>query len=162
MGAAAAAPAQSLSALLLTLVSLAAAPVRLVDSSPPALIAHAATASYHVSAAGADSNSGLSPSAAWRTLARANETALQPGDQLLLRRGDAWADEMLQLSVRGDPSRPIRIGSYGDDSAARPLIQGTNKTTDICMLLDAASHVAIDGLAFSTAKAGLYLRYWDR
>ena len=117
--------------------------------------------SYYVSSScGSDSNDGQTPSSAWQSLRRANQTTLPPGTQLLLRRGDVWI-ETLQLSVRGERGRPVRISAYGDISLARPLIRRENKTTDIAMLLDDASFVEIDGLSFSTAKIGLYLRYWE-
>ena len=115
---------------------------------------------YYVSSSrGSDANDGQTPSSAWQSLRRANQTTLPPGTQLLLRRGDVWTGEMLQLSVRGERGRPVRISAYGDIGAARPLIQRQNKTTDIAMLLDDPSFVVIDGLAVSTAKIGLYLRY---
>ncbi len=127
-------------------------------ADPPAVTA----LSYYISASsGSDSNDGRSASSPWRSLWRANQTALPPGTKLLLRRGDTWTDEMLQLSVRGELDRHVRISAYGDISATRPLIKGHNKTTDIAMLLDNAGFIDIDGLAFSTAKIGLYLRYWQ-
>lgn len=96
-----------------------------------------------------------------RSLERVNQTVLLAGAQLLLHRGDVWQDQMLQLSVRGAAGKPVRLASYGANSAARPLIRRANKTTDIAMLLDDASFVEIEGLAFQTAKVGLYFRYWD-
>jgi hypothetical protein len=119
--------------------------------------------SYYLSSShGADTNNGSSASSPWRTLRRANQTALEPGDSLLLRRGDVWRGEVLLLpAARGTLGRSITIASYGDASAARPLLCGLNKSTDIPMILDAASYVAVRGLAFSTAKVGLYLRYWQ-
>jgi hypothetical protein len=116
---------------------------------------------HYVASNGADSNNGLSASTPWKTLAHANKTALLPGDRLLLRCGDTWP-EMLHLNAQGAPGRPVRIASYGcSRGAGRPLIQRGNKSTDIAMLLDGASYVNVDGLAFSTAKIGLYLRYWQ-
>ncbi|HEY6017533.1 MAG TPA: hypothetical protein VIU16_12170, partial [Gaiellaceae bacterium] len=42
---------------------------------------------YLDSRSGNDAAAGTRPGAAWRSLARANATPLQPGDRLLLRRG---------------------------------------------------------------------------
>eukprot|EP01050_Picozoa_sp_SAG11_P024983 SAG11_NODE_5489_length_1547_cov_1.098066_2_plen_304_part_00 len=110
---------------------------------------------------GKDANDGLSEATPWQSLERANHTALQPGESLLLRRGDVWRGEMLMLSVRGFVGKVITIASFGDTAAARPLIEGVNKSTSITCILNAASFVVVDGLAFSTAKVGLYVRYWD-
>lgn len=142
-------------------LSVVVAAVLLVVASanePPA----ATSLRYYISSSGgSDDNDGRSASSPWRTLWRANQTALPPGTTLLLRRGDIWTDEMLQLSVRGEFGRHVRISAYGDASAMRPLIKRQNKTTDIAMLLDNAGFIEIDELAFSTAKIGIYLRYWQ-
>ena len=49
---------------------------------------------YYLSADGADENDGRTPQTAWKTLARAGRAALQPGDGLLLRRGDVFRGQL--------------------------------------------------------------------
>jgi len=77
---------------------------------------------YHVDAvAGNDQASGASPGEAWRTLARASQVSLEPGDQLLLRRGCVW-NEGLKLLGEGTKQRPIVLAGYGE--GPRPRISG--------------------------------------
>ncbi|MFC6080624.1 right-handed parallel beta-helix repeat-containing protein [Sphaerisporangium aureirubrum] len=86
---------------------------------------HAAGASYasrtyYVDASrGDDDAPGTSPKKAWRSLARAGERALRPGDTLLLRRGGRWKGT-LELKGKGTAARPVVVGAYG--SGARPRI----------------------------------------
>jgi len=76
---------------------------------------------YYFSMNGDDTNSGLSPDAAKKTL-----TALQdllknavPGDMFLLKRGDTWTKRAdvygLDIAgVHGTQEDPIVIGAYGE------------------------------------------------
>src|SRR5579863_76439 len=74
-------------------------------------IAHATT--YYVSSsAGSDANSGTSSSAPWKTLAKVNGQALQPGDSVLLRRGDIWNESLVPPSS-GTSGSPITFDAYG-------------------------------------------------
>ena len=50
---------------------------------------HAATY-YFDSEAGCDTNDGLSPATAWRSLEKANDVPAQPGDKVLFKRGGVW------------------------------------------------------------------------
>ncbi|MGE5528613.1 MAG: right-handed parallel beta-helix repeat-containing protein [Patescibacteria group bacterium] len=61
---------------------------------------------------GDDGASGTTPSQAWRTLARAMEQPLRPGDALLLKRGCVWQGTF-RLRGRGERGRPITLGTYG-------------------------------------------------
>ncbi|MGH9360538.1 MAG: hypothetical protein ACRD2T_01370, partial [Thermoanaerobaculia bacterium] len=83
-------------------------------SASLALGALSAGAAYHVDAtAGDDSRSGASPEAAWRTLARAGEEPLRPGDAVLLKAGGRWR-ETLAARFEGEPASPITFGRYGE------------------------------------------------
>ncbi len=85
-------------------------------------LAPAVAASYYVDAAnGDDSAVGTSPSHAWRTLAKVSESHFQPGDQVLLTRGQTWY-EQLAVPSSGTQEAPLTIGAYG--SGAQPLIDG--------------------------------------
>src|SRR5579863_4766318 len=64
------------------------------------------TTYYVSSSAGSDANSGTSLSAPWKTLAKVNAATLQPGDSVLLRRGDVW-NESLVPSASGTQTSPI-------------------------------------------------------
>ena len=79
------------------------------------LPASAWAGTYYVSSSsGEDTAAGTSPSAPWRTLAKAGTQALRPGDSLLLRQGDSWIVETGRSRAPrrlGHPSAPSRGGS---------------------------------------------------
>ncbi|MFE9775355.1 right-handed parallel beta-helix repeat-containing protein [Streptomyces sp. NPDC005931] len=76
------------------------------------------TKAYYVSPDGDDSAPGTSPDRAWRTLARAERTALEPGDRLLLRGGARFTGTVtIKEQEAGDPGRPVVVGSYGEGRA---------------------------------------------
>ena len=78
---------------------------------------------YYVDAAGgSDNNSGLSPSAAWKTIAKVNASTFAPGDRILLKRGQIWREQLIVPSS-GVVDRPILYGAYG--TGERPLLKGS-------------------------------------
>ena len=80
---------------------------------------------YHVDAAcGNDRNSGLSPTLAWKTLARAIRQPLKPGDSLLFKRGETWKGSLV-IRGSGTKAYPIQIGTYGP--GPRPRIMSTGR-----------------------------------
>ena len=76
----------------------------------------AATTYYVSSSTGNDANSGTSAGAAWQTLAKVNGQTLQPGDQVLLKRGDVW-NESLAPGSSGVAGNPIAFDAYGAGTA---------------------------------------------
>lgn len=78
---------------------------------------------YYVDAlSGDDSHSGLSAQQAWKSLKRASQATLAPGDSLLLRRG-TWHRGQLEIkNVSGNKNAGIVIGAYGQGQ--RPIIHG--------------------------------------
>jgi hypothetical protein len=91
---------------------------------------------YYVdSLAGDDSQSGLSPTNAWRSLERVNSRSFQPGDHILFKAGARYTG---QLKPQGsgasvqDRQRPIVVGKYGGDSLPRIDADGT--TLDALLL----------------------------
>jgi hypothetical protein len=62
--------------------------------------------------AGNDANTGISTSAAWKSLSKASAAVLAPGDKLLLKRGCTWTGP-LTAKWRGTALLPITIGAYG-------------------------------------------------
>ncbi|MBI5832509.1 MAG: hypothetical protein HZB16_09415 [Armatimonadetes bacterium] len=78
-------------------------------------------ATYHLAADGSDTADGTTPASAWRTLTRASSATLQPGDRLLLRRGDIFRGSLRARS--GREGAPVTYGAYGQ--GAKPIIQGS-------------------------------------
>ncbi|MGW7265325.1 right-handed parallel beta-helix repeat-containing protein [Streptomyces sp. NPDC054842] len=80
--------------------------------------AAAAPTTYYVSPDGDDSADGSSPGKAWRSLARAEQVTLNPGDRLLLQGGARFPGTLTVGSDEaGDAGRPVVIGSYGTGRA---------------------------------------------
>ncbi len=82
-----------------------------------------AQTTYYVSSIGSDQNDGKADSSPFQTLNKINLLKLQPGDQVLFRRGDIFAGQ-LNLSYSGSTGTPIVIGAYGA-GPNRPVISGT-------------------------------------
>jgi Ca2+-binding RTX toxin-like protein len=71
---------------------------------------------------GSDNNSGTSVSQAWKSIAHVNAQQFQPGDQILLKRGDVYGTG-LYLKNSGTAEAPIKIGAYG--VGANPRFDGS-------------------------------------
>ncbi|MFF5896821.1 right-handed parallel beta-helix repeat-containing protein [Streptomyces argenteolus] len=73
---------------------------------------------YYVSSRGDDRHDGTSKGQAWRTLARAERVALEPGDRLLLEGGDRFQGTVtVKEGEAGSTRSPVLISSYGDGRA---------------------------------------------
>ncbi|MET8222695.1 right-handed parallel beta-helix repeat-containing protein [Streptomyces sp. NPDC005301] len=92
----------------------------------------AAAGTYYVSPGGDDSADGSSPGKAWRSLARADQVKLRPGDKLLLQGGARFPGTVtVGADEAGEAGRPVVIGSYGTgrariDSADSPGVSVHN------------------------------------
>ena len=73
------------------------------------------------STSGDDGHDGLSPSTAWRSLAKVNAAALMPGDEVLFERGGSWRGTLIPRS--GREGAPITYGAYG--RGPKPLLLGS-------------------------------------
>jgi hypothetical protein len=82
-----------------------------------------ATVYYVDSASGKDTNNGASTSAPWKTLGKVSSAKYVAGDQILLKRGSTWR-EQINVSSSGAAGNPILIGAY--DSGNPPLINGAD------------------------------------
>lgn len=81
----------------------------------------AQTTYYVSSSTGNDANNGTSPATAWGSVFRIHYTKYNPGDAILLKRGDIFGGQILD-TLQGSPALPIIIGAYG--SGAKPIIYG--------------------------------------
>ena len=88
-----------------------------------------AAADYYIEAAnGSDAADGTSEGTAWKTLARIARAELKPGDRVLLKRGETWA-EPLPVPASGAPGKPIVYTAYGE--GARPKIVAQTYAVEI-------------------------------
>ena len=117
-----------------------------------------ATNYYVSSSEGNDSNNGLTPETAWKTLEKVeNERAyFLPGDVIAFKKGDIWNDgTFLNLSgIKGTAKSKIRFTSYGIGDkpiisvVGRPNINWVNQGNNIWRtgdLHDQISRLMIDG-----------------
>ncbi len=89
----------------------------------------AANTYYISSTSGNDGNDGLSQAKAWQHLPKiflksTSKTPFQPGDHILLKRGDQW-DGQIRLQANGTAQNPIALAAYGQ--GPKPLIYGDNQ-----------------------------------
>ncbi len=104
---------------------------------------------YYVDAArGLDGYNGLNPDWPWQSLARAQVAALNPGDQLLFRRGGTWAGSgrLFAANWRGTRDAPIRIGSYGDGPRPTFQLDPRGQPGDQLGLEVTGQHLSLTGL----------------
>lgn len=75
-------------------------------------------ATFFISAAGSDSNDGLTTSTPWLTIGKMNTTGWVPGDTLSLRGGDTFSGNLtVNPSTQPTATTSIVIGSYGTGRA---------------------------------------------
>ena len=79
---------------------------------------------YYVSSDGNDGFNGTSPASAWRTVEKAN-SARDPGDLVLFRKGDAFNSENVFIQNKGSctEENPLKWSSYGN--GVRPKFLGS-------------------------------------
>ncbi len=84
----------------------------------PSLRAHV----YYVdSVSGSDEATGNTPQTAWRSLSQVNAASLEPGDQVLFKRGGRWRGQLVPHS--GADDRAITYGAFG--RGAKPVLLGS-------------------------------------
>jgi hypothetical protein len=122
--------------------------------------AHAGT--YYVSASqGSDNNDGRSPKTPWHTIAHVNQQRLNPGDSVLLRRGDTWC-ETLKPATSGRAGLPLIFGAYG--SGAKPILDGACRPAtiaDFSIDNNEQAHIVYENLNLRGAREGLRLYAWS-
>lgn len=93
---------------------------------------------FYISPTGSDTNNGKSPSAPFKTFAKA-WSVLQPGSTLILK--DGTYTEALNPTVSGNAGNPITIKAEND---GRAIIDGQNAHAGIT--LNARHHITLEGL----------------
>lgn len=118
------------------------------------------TTYYVSSSAGADTNSGTTSSTPWKTISRINAQPLQPGDNVLLRRGDRWR-ETLKPQTSGVSGAFIVFGAYG--SGRRPVLLGGNVPgQDVNIDNNEQSYLIYRDMELRGARQGIRLYAWRR
>ncbi|MEX0744868.1 MAG: right-handed parallel beta-helix repeat-containing protein, partial [Phycisphaeraceae bacterium] len=101
---------------------------------------------YVSNSSGNDNNDGLSEQQPVRSLSRAyNMLRNGHGDQMLLRRGDRWTEELPRWEKSGQSkSARMVVGAYGDGN--RPVIGYGGGSQNIFVLRGVRRHIALVGL----------------
>ncbi len=121
---------------------------------------------------GNDVNTGLSPEAPWKSIARVNHANFQPGDKVFLHAGEVWREE-LRPAVSGAQDQPIIFTSYG--IGPRPVLEGRSgrsgpasktppeelRTRDVAIDNNEQSHIVYDGLELRHVLEGLRVYAWS-
>ncbi|WP_460985479.1 NPCBM/NEW2 domain-containing protein [Spirosoma fluminis] len=82
---------------------------------------------YYVASTGSDANNGRSANAPFQTIDKVNSLVLQPGDNVLFRRGDTFRGTV-QIRQSGNAGNPIIIDAYG--SGNKPVLAGSVPVTN--------------------------------
>ena len=101
---------------------------------------------YYISQNGNDSAGGTAPETPWKTIAKINASSFQPGDEILFKRGDVWA-EQLNISSSGKNDSPILFGAYGEGN--KPTIDVNGKATHA--IISYASYITIQELVLQNS-----------
>ncbi|MGG1517740.1 Ig-like domain-containing protein [Paenibacillus oryzisoli] len=111
---------------------------------------------YVSSTEGSDTNDGLTPATAWKTLDKVNATTFGPGDQILFKAGDVWNGQ-LRLNGSGSEGSPIIVDRYGsDDPELYPIFNGNGTLTDQVMPLG-----SIAGQHYAATVEVRNQSYWE-
>ncbi len=115
---------------------------------------NAAATTYYVSAStGNDSNNGTSEKTPWKTLGKVSGIEFKPGDTILLKRGDVWAESLLPKGS-GLSTNWITLSAYGSGNRPKIAPQG-NPLWGI--YLENCAGWKITGLEVSNVQAGIRL-----
>ena len=115
---------------------------------------------FYVSNDGCDDSDGLSPQGAWRSIEKVNALFLQPGDSVLLRRGDVFYGAHLELHGSGEGMGDgwITVDAYG--TGEDPRLIGAVQNSPAVSLQDASvkggyriRHLYMDGYHLGIAAA---------
>lgn len=111
---------------------------------------------YYVSTSGNNSNNGLSPSTALQSISNAQNLA-QPGDYILLKRGDTFNAFMISTSGNQNLG-PIVYAAYGPTNTAKPIVTGRVDLQLLYpapILINQQDYVVIDNLHILSNRNGI-------
>lgn len=97
---------------------------------------------YYVSNGGNDSNNGLSPDTAWRTVNKVNSTVRTTGADVYFRAGDTWNNQQLLIRWAGTASDPAIVGAYHVSNGRAVFNQGNLRKPEINGTFEAACRQA--------------------
>jgi major membrane immunogen (membrane-anchored lipoprotein) len=115
--------------------------------------ASAQSTTYYVDNTAACPGSGTEASP-WCDFSVVNSTTFQPGDQILLKRGDIFTSEMV-LYGSGTSTSYVTVGAYGPGPG--PVINGDDNTSFIGINLYNDSYVEVEDISVEDAGTGILI-----
>ena len=121
--------------LCIMLLAVACTPMPTIDPTPTLTPIPPAAIYYVDATGGSDTNTGLSETRAWRTLAKVSTEFLSetfgPGDSILFKRGETWtlsvtSDQLRIEGSSGAAGNHIYLGAYG--MGADPIIDANGNS----------------------------------
>ena len=121
----------------------------------------AADTNYYISNSGNDSNSGTSPSQAWKTISKLNSElnggVITDGDNIYFRRGDTFdvTSQIIMRTATGTSTNPMVWGAYG--TGADPIIRTNSAISGGILYFNNANegYVTWQNLHFLTTNTGV-------
>jgi hypothetical protein len=113
----------------------------------------ATSTTYYVDSSATCPGSGTQASP-WCGFSSVNAQTFQPGDQILLKRGDTFASGMI-LKGSGTSTNYLSVGAYG--SGASPVISGNAAASSVGIQLRNNSYVQVQGLAVENVATGILI-----
>lgn len=111
------------------------------------------TRAFYIDAlSGDDARDGNAPETAWKSLGRARDMTLGPGERLLLRRGSVFGEELV-VTAKASRDNWAEIGAYGE--GPRPTIRRSRDIDDRCAYVLSPSCLSIRDLVVCNAGKGL-------
>ena len=116
----------------------------------------AQTTYYVDNSTGNDSNNGTSPNSAWKTLAYVSLQYFNPGDSILLKRGEVFSTSLKILSS-GTQTLPITVSAYGNNSA-KPKIDVADSSAIYGLHIDFQSYVTFEHIEVTgNSRYGIWI-----
>lgn len=108
-------------------------------------LVHSQKRTYFVDAVnGSDTNSGRTVKKAWKTLDKVSNFTFQPGDRILLRKGQIFQGSLVLSSQHsGSAGLPLELSSYDNDISAPPSI---HSLINFAVLIQKAEYVKISNI----------------
>lgn len=111
-----------------------------------------AAQTYYVDATGgSDVAAGTTEGTAWQTISKVNGTTLVAGDNVFLKRGETW-NEQLNITTSGLSGNLITFGAY--DAGDKPIVDAQGSRPYAINFTSGLSYVKLENLKVRNATTG--------
>lgn len=83
----------------------------------------------------------------WKAWSSVNQSALNPGDSVLFKRGQKYTSGQITITRSGNSTNPIVFGAYG--TGTNPLFWGNGGLLQYLFYMSGRSYIVFDGLTIS-------------